>query len=277
MTSVAIVGPSGAGKTVYLACLIRAGFSPRIRRRPVKIRSAGAANDARLRQLALEILQGQTPEATAALEQFELSVHLPGSRLFGIGEESINLRLIDGPGGHSMPGPEQSLSTTSIEALAQANCLMIMIPAALLRRPENDLPERLERLSAQLHRGESGAPPFLRVAVVMTMAELLDFEHGDEAFAMLDARNPRETFAELLGHGFLTTVRSLVPSGGDYYALVSAFGFEQSGEVAAILDGPRGWRLRLDTDEFRNAWYPYRVFEPIEFLGRGIAWREHIH
>ena len=62
---VAIVGPTKAGKTVYLACLLRAALAPRIVARPIRVRPDPESPAAmRLSKDAVEILRGGAPLAT---------------------------------------------------------------------------------------------------------------------------------------------------------------------------------------------------------------------
>jgi hypothetical protein len=165
-----------------------------------------------------------------------------------------------------------------VRAVAAADALLIVIPADAMWRPD-DLTERLLHLArtATLARGATGrrGAPFARIAVVVTMAELLvGTDRG--ALAALEALDPTATVARLCGAPFVATVRRLVPRGGDWYALASAFGFDLvTGEPAAeLVEGE--WRLRTNGARFRDDWWPYRVFEPVEFLARGTCWREAV-
>ena len=69
-------------------------------------------------------------------------------------------------------------------------------------------------------------------------------------------------------------MRRLVPSGGDWYSLVSAYGFHPDTREPNALAAPGGWQLPVHGEHFGDDWQPYRVFEPIEFLARGVCFRE---
>jgi hypothetical protein len=116
---------------------------------------------------------------------------------------------------------------------------------------------------------------FARIAVAVSMAELL-VPADTGALAALEALDPTAVVTQLCGARFVEAVRRLVPRGGDWYALVSAFGFDLQTGAPAAEQVHGEWRLRTDGERFRDDWWPYRVFEPVEFLARGTCWREAV-
>jgi hypothetical protein len=274
---IAVVGTTRAGKTVYLAALLRAGFTRR-HARPIKVRAApGDDASQRLERLASGLLCGDALPATTGPTSYELFADLPGSRLFDIGRETVQLQLVDVPGGDCLPPPGQAVQPAVVQAVAAADALLLVIPADAMWRPDD-----LEARVLHLARAASlaGAPGrrgtrFARIAVVVSMAELL-VPADAGALAALEALDPTAVVTRLCGAGFVAAVRRLVPRGGDWYALVSAFGFDQAtgAPAAELVNGE--WRLRTDGERFRDDWWPYRVFEPVEFLARGTCWREAV-
>ncbi|HQC44811.1 MAG TPA: hypothetical protein PLC97_06250 [Myxococcota bacterium] len=274
---VAIVGPTKAGKTVYLACLLRAALAPRIVARPIRVRPDPESPAAmRLSKDAVEILRGGAPLATTEVTEFELWADLPGSLLGGLGKDQLRLRMVDMPGGDTMPPPDCSIPIEVQRSVAGADALLIVIPADSSVRPE-DLGARLQHLvstSMGLRSYGVGAYPFQRVAVVLTMSELLVLQHGSAALGVIEGLKAAEQVRDLCGSDFVREVRALVPPGGDWYSLVSAFGFDLNTGEVPIESTALGWRLRLNGASFLDEWCPYRVFEPLEFLARGVCWRE---
>jgi hypothetical protein len=274
---IAVVGPTRAGKTVYLAALLRAAFSLR-GARTIKVRpDPKNAASLMLDQQAAAVICGETPPGTATATQFDLFADLPGSLFFGIGRETLDVQMVDVPGGDAFPAPGSPVPPEIAHVVAEADGLLIILPADPLARV-SDVDARLT------HLVRSAGPtvlrrrpfPFQRIAVALSMAELLVAECGRDALGALDRMDATAVMRELYGAAFMRVVAALVPPGGDWYSLVSAFGFDQTtGEIAAERHGD-GWRLRTNGEKFRDDWWPYRLLEPIEFLGRGVCWREAI-
>lgn len=254
-----MVGPSGCGKSVYLASLLRGGLARSARARPMKARPMSELAD-RLEAQAFDILRGRTPPGTNAVGSFELGVDLPGSRFFDLGAESVDLTMVDPPGGECIPPLGQACSPAVAAALEEAEGLLLLLPPV-------QVPHLIQRLGATL-----AGLDFLRVAVAMTMSELLVRDEADPYLALegLDAQDAIEALhgpelrPELLHH---------VPRGADSWHLLSAFGFDRRSHraVAEQVDGR--WVIAApDEDGFLGEWWPYRIFEPLEFLARGVAW-----
>lgn len=281
-TRVAVVGPTKAGKTVYLASLVRAATAPYLAQKPINVRPvshgpfAGESD-----QRAQAILQGEPPAATQGVEQFDLWLDLPGS-FWRIGEETLQLTIVDMEGGGCMPELDRPIPAEILSVVAQADALMVVVPANHEACP-SDLDQRLSRLIQEV-RGNSTSYSFQRLAVVMTMAELLVW-NGTTGF--IDELEKREAKKEITRRceGLIRVVSGAVPRGGDWYSLVSAYGFHSEQGYAPLEQyqeyDPTSqkminkWRLKLDQRyTFLEHWFPYRVFEPLEFLARGVCWRE---
>jgi len=285
---IAVVGPTRAGKTVYLASLLRAAFA-RQATRPIKVRpNPSNAAAVALDRIAGDVVCGATLPATADVTTLELFVDLPGSFLFGIGRETLQLQMVDVPGGDCFPAPGASVAPAVARSVSEAQALLVVVPADRTARP-GDMGDRLLHLvrSAQpMARPAHRRYPFLRVAVVVSMAELLVPEptaattppgaRPVSALSAVEALAADIEVARLCGAGFIATVRRLVPPGGDWYSLVSAFGFDPATGAMAAEHADGGWRVKTNGKKFRDDWWPYRAFEPLEFLGRGVCWREAI-
>lgn len=271
---VTVLGPTRSGKTVYLASLLRAGFSVRRATRPIVVRAdPRSAAAVALDENATAVLTGRRLPATSDASSMELFADLPGSILFGIGKETLQISMVDVPGGACMPAPGSAIDESITHAIAESDALLVVVPADADARPP-DFTDRLRHLVRATHRPErKTAFPFLRIAVVMTMAELLVADRGVRALSALEALDGEAEVAKAC-EGLLPLVRSLVPPGGDWYSLVSAYGFDiRTGEIASERSAG-GWRLKTDGRPFRDDWYPFRAFEPLEFLARGVCWRE---
>lgn len=274
--TISVVGPSGSGKTTYLAGLLRAAFSGNRVSRPLKVRPEPSNPEAiALAASASSVLRGDLLPATHSMAEYEFWIDLPGSRLGGLGSESVRLSLVDTPGGHCMPSPPEPVSPEVVRSVAAASTLMVVVPADDAVRP-SDLDARLRHLvrAAVSERGNEQPFPFERVAVVVTMGELLLGRRGSRLDRELDRMDAEAVVGRTCGADFVSSIRALVPPGGDWYSVVSVFGFHPvTGEFAAVgSDG--SWRLPVDERGIHDEWGPYRVFEPIEFLARGVCWRE---
>jgi hypothetical protein len=275
---IAVVGPTRAGKTVYLACLLRAAFA-RQATRPIKVRADPASPaTVALDRMAAAVIRGESVPATSDVTQLELLADLPGSVVFGIGRETLRLQMTDVPGGGCFPPLGVAVAPEVAQSVAEADALLVILPADAAVRPD-DMADRLKHLVRSALRARSSpraGRPFLRIAVVVSMAELLVDGRGRNALAELEERDAQREVSRLCGESFLAVVRALVPPGADWYSLVSAFGFDpESGESVAEPTAD-GWRVKTDGQKFRDSWWPYRAFEPLEFLGRGVCWREAI-
>jgi hypothetical protein len=272
---VTVLGPTKSGKTVYLAALLRAAFSVRRAARPIVVRADPANGPAvALDEQANSVLTGTRLPATREVSISEFFVDLPGSILFGVGKETLRLALVDAPGGDCLPAPDVETSVQVLQAVADADALLVIVPADEAVRPA-DYVARISHVVRSARRQRKGTTaPLLRIAVVMTMAELLVIDRGTKALRDLEAMDAEEEIVKACGAGFLRLIRGFVPAGADWYSLVSAYGFDiRTGEVAAEPTAD-GWRLRTNGMPFRDDWYPYRAFEPLEFLARGVCWRE---
>lgn len=272
---IAVVGPTNSGKTVYLAALLRGAYARGRIAKPIKVRAepTNAAGVA-LERVAASVICGGAAPATESVTQLELLADLPGSLFFGIGKETLQISMIDVPGGDCMPPVNSSVPLAVQQSVANADALMVVIPAELSCRPP-DVCQRLRSLVDSAISTRATAPdrfPFVRVAVVMSMAEVLVADRGDDAFAALESMDAQQQLTELCGPEIVSLVRQLAPPGGDWFAFVSAFGFQQTGAIAATHTSA-GWRITTPDEGFNDNWRPYRVFEPIEFLGRGVCWR----
>lgn len=270
MTAILLAGPVQAGKTTYLACLLRAAFAAeesRIRVTP----DAGSPAALDLQEYAAALLCGTPLPATLSAGQYGLVVILPGSRLlFGWGESRVTLTAVDPPGGDCLPPAGHPLHADVLRAARGAEGLLLLLPPD---RGAGDLAGRIRAFgeAVKAERGRPG-PAFTRVAVALTMAERLG---GVGTAGDLDNRDPRSAVEGLHRPEVMRAIADLVPTGGDWYTLVSALGFDaNTGRPAAIEVGghwalPRGHGLSE-----RDAWRPYRPFEPLEFLVRGVCWQE---
>lgn len=274
---VAVVGPTRSGKTVFLACLLRAAFARGSRRR-MKVRPDPESPAAvELSERSGGVLCGELLPATQELTRYEFIVDLPGSRLFGLGAESLRLTLADPPGGDCMPRRGFQSNPQVVADLAAAEGLLLIVPANS-DAPVDDLEPSLRQLLEDVRRVKGltkGQHTFSRAAVAVTKSELVVAHEGTAALSAMEARAARDVVADIYGRTLLAAVAGAVPDGGDWYSLVSAFGFDaRDGSVAGQRHAD-GWRLSSEI-EASDAWLPYRVFEPIEFLARGVCWRERL-
>lgn len=277
---IACAGPTGAGKTVYLASLLLAPHFHRSDTRRFRVGCDGDPNCERLLADAFKFISGDALNATAALTHYRARVDLPGSRLLHIGAQSVTLHLADPPGGDCLPasGPAHPEVT---QTLARADALLLLLPAdyAVLGAPL-ELPGRIAALGAEVGACKglpTGEPPFRRVALVLSKAELLVHEHGRAAFRALERMTARPAIGKALGRNLLQAVESLAPAGAVGHSLVSVFGFTHGlGTIAAVPAGIGSWRLPIRDGQPNEAWRPYRVLEPVEFLARGLCWREQL-
>lgn len=272
---VSLVGPTGGGKTTYLASLLQAPYAMRGGRHTSCVRPADI-DDGRTRELertSARLLLGEPPAATTLSRTHALTLDLPGSRLFGVGAETLTLSIADAPGGALFPTPGTPRSTDAENCLAVADSVAFLIPADVGARPF-DLSLRTLHLADWLRSRQQRGFPLLRLAVVLTMAELLvAHECGDarQALASLDAR---ATITAILGREASEALQALVAPGADGWYLVSAMGFDSTTGRPAAVRTQSGWRLPIGSVETINRWRPFRVLAPLEFLARGVAWEE---
>lgn len=279
---IACAGPTRAGKTVYLASLLHAAHFHRRETRRFLVRCDGDPNCQQLLEDAFKFIDGDTLNATSVLTHYRAHVDLPGSRLLNIGVQSVKLHLADPPGGDCLPasGPFHPIV---VQALADADALLLLLPAdyAVLGALDQ-LPARISALGAEVgvrKQLPAGQPMFQRVALVLSKAELLVREYGTAAFHTLDRMTARTAIGHTLGSGVLQAVEALAPRGAVGHALVSVFGFSPGiGSIAAVpgATGSGNWRLPIRHGQPNEDWRPYRVFEPVEFLARGLCWREQL-
>lgn len=294
---IALAGPTSSGKTVYLASLLRAdefcgNESYAIQARPAHDNRAALDLD----PVAVRLICGEPPMATDSITEYELRIGLPRSfvvrqlarlpllkdlRGLDVAEES-SLTFVDVPGGGCMPEPGKESAPAVVADLARADALLLLLPATGLQNGSmRDAESRLRTLVEQVRaaRADEGLPNprygFERLCVTISMADVLVHGEGERALRKLDWMDPYRTVRERLGAGFVREVRRSVTPGGDAYALTSAFGFDRKTGAVAAQHAAGRWSLDLDEHTFRR-WWPYRLFEPVEFLGRGILWRARV-
>jgi hypothetical protein len=272
-----VAGAPGAGKTVYIATLFRAAFSMLGGYRdPPKVRPAVGDEASRvLQQTAQDILTGRLPAATSRLLSARVLVDLPGSIVGGIGRLTVTLDIADPPGGHCFLAPGRRLDPTVTRHCAECDAALVLLPADATDGQRRELVEMLDWFLANARQAKgypAGTPPFDRIVVAASKAELL-VKDAERPLALLDHASPMDTLTQLYGKALLDVARRGAPSGGDWYSTVSAFGFRRTtGQLAAIRHG-EGWTLPNDPNSW-DEWTPFRLLEPIEFLARGVCWRE---
>ncbi len=273
---ISLVGTTRSGKTVYLASLLRAAFTQDRVMRPIKVRPGADCEPALdLFDSATGILCGTMPAGTTTLTRYQFVADLPGSLLAGLGKCSLDITLTDPPGGDCMPPAGSSLHPAVLADLCEADGLLLILPGDAAKLP-GDLCDRLDALAQQVAEAkgvEPGKPVFLRACVVVTMAELLPAGNGGSALDELESKEPYDLVVEHVGSDLVRALRGMVAPGGDGYALVSAMGFDRSTRGVAAHREAGDWKLVPGPRGFDEAWWPYRVFEPLEFLARGVAWR----
>ena len=273
-----MVGPTGSGKTVYAASLFcAADCARRGTRLRIKVRYEPSCAAAKaLSREATRIMCGHRPLGTSSTTVCQVWVDLSGSVLFGLGRESLRLTVVDLPGGDCMPPTGKPVHPEVRDAVRACDSLIVVVPVDNAISP-GDMRRRLRHLVDSARGSDLGSPRpgrFLRVAVAMTKSELLAAGVPESPPVHLDRLSARDVCMQICGKGFVDAIAAIAPKGGDWYSLVSAFGFDvESGEVLAEKVGS-GWRLRLDDGEFQTRWSPYRVFEPLEFIARGVCWQE---
>lgn len=274
---IALLGPAGCGKTVYATALLRAGFTGK-RKRDFRARPVTYSNETfDLQRAAVRLLMGESLPATHTVSRYEMMIDLPGSLLWRLGEESFRLVLVDTPGGEGIPPLQESISSEILDLLVNSDGILLMIPSDL-EREKSRLVERLRNLFDVVREHKSlvkGEPLFSRIAVVVSKAELLIEEKGAGALFALEEKSPEKVLGAILGSDSIEFLQSLSPLGGCWFSLLSVFGFDRSnGSIAAERD-VANWRMkRADELGFSEHWWPYRLFEPLEFLGRGVCWQE---
>lgn len=274
---IAVVGATGAGKTVYLSCLFRAAFADFDRRqRPAKLRPIGDDNQSQQYfSMAESIFSRKSPEGTKRIEKVSVALDLPGAWLANLGKETSSITFIDPPGGDCMPACGRDMSEDMKSALRESDNLLLLLPAEDRTSPS----EQADRLDAFFEsvrslKNSGSRPAFSRVAVAITKAELLVADSA-VPMATLDNMNPRTLVAERFGTEALQAITHNVAKGGDWYSAISAFGFRRdSGAMASRLTRD-GWVYDAgDVEVAGENWQPYRLFEPLEFLVRGVCWQE---
>ena len=274
MSSIAVVGPTKADKTVYLACLMRAAYAQNISPKQISVRPTLGSNASfTLDEIAMKILKGDAAPATSSILDYQLDVDLPGSFFWNIGEETLRLHMVDTPGGHCMPPVGDFLEPQVVASVEEADSVLLIIPADDDVRP-SDLKSRLSYLIDKARGGNAEKYPFQRIAVVLTMSELLVMHRGIDALSTIEKMNAFEEIERICGSSFIKLVKESCPPGSDWYSLVSVFGFSrETGDVAVSKDSGK-WKLSMKHTGFKDSWMPDRVFEPLEFLARGICWQD---
>ena len=263
---------------MYLASLLLASDAMGRTSRPLQVRPEPDNEPAfRLYDRAIDVLMGRLIVATSAVNRYSFVADLPGSVFFGLGKESIQLTMVDVPGGGCVPSPEQRFSDDVLDDLAQADALLFVVPGDQELRPPNLIDRFAELLDLVRERKgiQGGRPAFLRMAITLTMAELHVAPGTRDVVGKVEQLKPASTVREALGQSFVEVVRHAVAPGGDGYFLVSAFGFDRRTGARAAIQGPEGWHL--DGENAYRDWWPYRVYEPIEFLARGVCWRSRLN
>jgi hypothetical protein len=272
-----VAGAPGAGKTVYIATLFRAAFSMLGGYRdPPKVRPAVGDEASRvLRQTAQDILTGRLPAATSRLSSARVLVDLPGSIVCDIGRLTVTLDIADPPGGHCFVAPGKPLDRTVARHCAECDGALVLLPADATDGQRRELVEMLDRFLANVREAKrfpAGTPPFDRIVVAVSKAELL-VKGAERPLNVLDYVSPIDILTRLYGKALFDVARRGAPSGGDWYSTVSAFGFRRTtGKLAAVRRG-EDWTLPDDPNSW-DEWTPFRLLEPIEFLARGVCWRE---
>jgi len=277
--SVALAGSTRAGKTVYLAALMRAAFAGGGQRaRLIKVRPGLGDDGARqLSQAAVRMLCGEMPVGTSALQRHNLIVDLPGSRLGNIGRASVHLSVADPPGGDCLVAPGCPPHPEVLGRAVAADGLMLMLSCD----PADRHPDMEARLSSFIRcvgqskkRGRDKCL-FERIAVVLTKCELLVLDQGEGAVQGLERMQARDVLQDLYGAAVVNLIGDAVPPGADWYSLVSVFGFDPVTGRSAVRRARQGWVYDGPVrDGVAEDWQPYRVYEPLEFLARGVCWQE---
>lgn len=277
---VALIGSTKSGKTTYLAALTRAEYYSDAVRAPLRVRGLND-NGRDLFREAAAIITGRQPTPTPAVMRYELTVELPGILpafpSVDLGRASLTLGLSDPPGGDCLPELGEPPQIDVVQELAAADAVLLLVSADLRFRPA-DFPQRLTQLFGAVKTQRDGDRRFLfnRIALVMTMCELSGSGDATVNVDQLDACDPVDVIAERFGPDIIAAVRDAVPAGGDWYGLASAYGFNRKTRLAAAEKDTAGnWKLPF-TPNSADAWWPYRVAEPIEFLARGMCWQERI-
>ncbi|WP_413208278.1 hypothetical protein [Rhodospirillum sp. A1_3_36] len=190
--------------------------------------------------------------------------------------------MADPPGGNCLPPPPDRPTPEIVNNLAEADGVLLVIPGDPNIRPR-DIGKRLRILMddiAARRRSLYGRPvPIPRVAICLTMAELFlaPTLRGAGALGRLEGLDPQLVAEHALGAEGIAAVRNSVATGGEWYSLVSVFGFERrTGRAQAVSDGKGGWTVPSHFQPHGDDWLPYRLYEPLEFLARGVCWRDGI-
>ena len=278
-SQIALAGSVKSGKTTYLAALLRAVEMGRSQRRVFAVRPApNCRASLELALRATSILMGQNPPASQEVTRYDMIVRLPGSVVGNIGGRSSTLSAIDAPGTVCLPSPHEDLHLDMLRLLVEANKVMFLISCGQ-ESASKDVVNRIRALVDRVRSAKGlsiGQPAFNRLAVVLTKCELLAGPFCTNAFKEVDHMEPHDVARMVLGHRALKIIEQAVPPGGEAYFLVSAFGFQRSDGRLAAERIEDGWRLKPSPRGFFDGWWPYRIFEPLEFLLRGIANRQEM-
>lgn len=281
--NISIIGPTEAGKTVYLAGLVRAALAFDDMSRRVRVRpNAENIPSLELDRVATQILTGNLPGATTKSQDYSLFVDLPGSILFDWGaDEGIAVTMIDQPGGDCFPSAEEQFSDAVRENLKRADCILLMLPSDFRSVPL-DLVDRMKNFTAvarEVKATKVGQKPFVRMAVCLSKVDLLFADRGRAAFEAIEQEDARNYIQRYLGFDvgqqFFDALGCAVPIGGCWFSLVSVYGFIRStGEAASVEESDGVSKYKHSGAGADVDWCPYNLLEPMEFLIRGMCWQE---
>lgn len=276
---VTVIGPRKSGKTVYVAGLLRAPYATLGTRRSLFVRQLAEDEDTELLDdQALAILSGKNPGASQFTKEYKYEIDLPGS-FFGIGREFLTLTMVDPPGEDCLPPLSGRINPLVLKSAIEADGLLMIIPSEM-DITYYELAERYAYFLEEVRRNKNvskGKPLFLRIAVAMTKSDLLVRHYDSEALNKIEEMQPKAVIRELASTVLIKLIERCVVAGGDWYTLVSVFGFERNtGRIASVQIGDDWVLKQIDKRKFNQEWWPYRVFEPLEFLARGVCWREEV-
>lgn len=271
--NVTIVGPTSSGKTVYLASLLRASHAYAARGETDNVSIFPESDDAlRLDEMAADVIMGNRIRATRGLREYSMIASLPGG-MFGAGGVDVNIKMYDLPGGDCMPRYGVRIPYRILRTIGESDALIVAVSASRDKRPSN----MKTRLSYLLEQSEDyrdakkdGDYLYDRICVVMTMSDILVEDKGNRALNELERMDAKETIIRACGWEFTKYISDIVPTGADWYSLVSAYGFDPytGGIAATSVDSE--WQIDVcDNYGIREDWWPYRVYEPIEWIARG--------
>lgn len=275
---IALIGSEKAGKTNYLALLTRAEYTTDAARKPMRVTRMNDAA-AELMANAADVLVGRHLEPSQRLATYQFDLEFPGIwpgvPWLDLGRETVQVTLLDPPGGHCLPEPGRPPDPNVVDALARADGVLVMLPGERSLVPR-DIAKRLSQLIAAVaeRKKRRRGPVFDRAVIALSMCELIELKGQPTTIDMIDSSDPYTVVTEVLDEEAVEAVRAAVPDGGDGYALLSAYGFDRTTRrAAATRTGGSDWHLPAGSVE---RWWPYRLAEPIEFLARGMCWRDEI-